>query len=475
MGCSAACNLFSLPPPPSSTTTTTLSDSNANANANATRLIAPSFRHHRTDKRLNLHVQAHKPSRFSHSTPLSYSASPLHCSIIYEDRIRGGKRVELAPDYSKDEFIVPENMWSWWSKGEGYPESVTSDYLDYSLWRGVQGIAAQISGVLATQALLYAVGLGKGAILAAAAVNWVLKDGIGYLSKIMLSKYGRDFDVNPKGWRLFADLLENAAFGMEILTPAFPHLFVPIGVVARAGRSASALIQVVLEESSSKLDMVKSLFQVCYLYCLKLPIPADIYTVLIKECTKSGDSLKAIELHQHVRKSGLRLGVPFLNWILLMHVSCGCVENDEHNEAIKLFVKMLREKGFEKAGDKQMGLSVLGILVCILKACLCTMDFELGAQVHGWLWKMGYSKSVALSSFLISYYGKAKCFEGAESVFEHVPCRSTSMWTSRIVNYCNDGGFDEAVRVFKEMGREGVRKNGYTFSAVLKACRRMGI
>lgn len=34
---------------------------------------------------------------------------------------------------------------------EGFPESVTSDYLEYSLWRGVQGVASQISGVLATQ------------------------------------------------------------------------------------------------------------------------------------------------------------------------------------------------------------------------------------------------------------------------------------------------------------------------------------
>lgn len=181
--------------------------------------------------------------------------------------IRGGRRVELLPDYAKDEFIVPRKMWSWWSNGdksksstpdiwmkfrdlvatlmlpEGFPESVTSDYLEYSLWRGVQGIAAQVSGVLATQALLFAVGLGKGAIPTAAAVNWVLKDGIGYVSKIFLSKYGRHFDVNPKGWRLFADLLENAAFGLEILTPAFPHLFVPIGAVAGAGRSAAALIQ----------------------------------------------------------------------------------------------------------------------------------------------------------------------------------------------------------------------------------------
>ena len=94
------------------------------------------------------------------------------------------------------------------------------------------------------QALLYAVGLGKGAIPTAAAINWVLKGGIGYLSKIMLSKYGRHFDVNSKGWRLLADLLENSAFGLEMLTPAFPHLFVLIGAAAGAGRSAAALIQV---------------------------------------------------------------------------------------------------------------------------------------------------------------------------------------------------------------------------------------
>lgn len=94
------------------------------------------------------------------------------------------------------------------------------------------------------QALLYAVGLGKGAIPTAAAVNWVLKDGIGYVSKIFLSKFGRHFNVHPKGRRLFADLLENAAFGMEMLTPAFPHLFVFIGAVAGAGRSAAGLIQV---------------------------------------------------------------------------------------------------------------------------------------------------------------------------------------------------------------------------------------
>ncbi|TYJ23078.1 hypothetical protein E1A91_A08G166900v1 [Gossypium mustelinum] len=180
--------------------------------------------------------------------------------VVWE--VRGSKWTKLIPNFSDDAFVVSNgisnltkllSLSTLWGQcrdlvmrlllPEGFPDSVTSDYLDYSLWRGVQGVASQVSGVLATQALLYAVGLGKGAIPTAAAINWVLKDGIGYLSKIMLSKYGRHFDVNPKGWRLFADLLENAAFGLEILTPSFPHLFVLIGAIAGAGRSAATLIQ----------------------------------------------------------------------------------------------------------------------------------------------------------------------------------------------------------------------------------------
>lgn len=173
--------------------------------------------------------------------------------------VRGGKWTRVVCDHSNDAFLLADPLkaaatgssfiFSPWRVflglmlPEGYPHSVSSDYLEYSLWRGVQGVASQISGVLATQALLYAVGLGRGAIPTAAAVNWVLKDGIGYLSKIFLSKFGRHFDVNPKGWRLFADLLENIAYGLELLTPAFPCHFVLIGAAAGAGRSAAALIQ----------------------------------------------------------------------------------------------------------------------------------------------------------------------------------------------------------------------------------------
>ncbi|KAH7424728.1 hypothetical protein KP509_11G021800 [Ceratopteris richardii] len=193
--------------------------------------------------------------------------------------VQGGTWTRILIDYEKDEFIidpVKESKRDAFSKDQhgsdirdrpfevislsratkqcldflksvllpdGYPECVTADYFDYTIWRMIQTIASQINGVLTTQALLYAVGLGKGAIPTAAALNWVLKDGIGYLGKIVLASYGRHFDVHPKGWRLVADLLENASYALELLTPMYPHLFVYLGAAAGAGRSASGLIQ----------------------------------------------------------------------------------------------------------------------------------------------------------------------------------------------------------------------------------------
>lgn len=92
-------------------------------------------------------------------------------SSVWE--ITGGKWTMLAPGPSGEDFVmvagggkegddrVEELFLRCWGQvkeafvrlmlPEGYPASVTSDYLEYSLWRGVQGIASQVSGVLSTQ------------------------------------------------------------------------------------------------------------------------------------------------------------------------------------------------------------------------------------------------------------------------------------------------------------------------------------
>ncbi|XP_062840110.1 RUS family member 1 isoform X1 [Anolis carolinensis] len=110
---------------------------------------------------------------------------------------------------------------------QGYPESVSPDYLAYQIWDTVQAFASSITGTLATQAVLKGVGVGdKTSTVTAATVTWILKGGTGMLGRILFAwSKGSKLDCDAKQWRLFADVLNDVAILMEILAPAFPACF----------------------------------------------------------------------------------------------------------------------------------------------------------------------------------------------------------------------------------------------------------
>ncbi|XP_067325922.1 RUS family member 1 [Anolis sagrei] len=110
---------------------------------------------------------------------------------------------------------------------QGYPESVSPDYLAYQIWDTVQAFASSITGTLATQAVLKGVGVGdETSTVTAATVTWILKDGTGMLGRIVFAwSKGSKLDCDAKQWRLFADVLNDVAILMEILAPAFPAFF----------------------------------------------------------------------------------------------------------------------------------------------------------------------------------------------------------------------------------------------------------
>lgn len=66
----------------------------------------------------------------------------------------------------------------------GYPDSVSENYTRYVQLTAVGLLAGRVQSVLGTQAALFAVGLGAGAVPMAAAVQWVLKDGFGNAAAI---------------------------------------------------------------------------------------------------------------------------------------------------------------------------------------------------------------------------------------------------------------------------------------------------
>ncbi|GJQ08305.1 hypothetical protein GpartN1_g96.t1 [Galdieria partita] len=185
---------------------------------------------------------------FSRSSALADTSS-----TIWERNLRRGSIIpyQISGDMIQegryeDDRPMLEKLTDWLSRiylPDGYPNSVTKDYLSYSIWRAIQNLAASVMGVFATEALLFGLGLGRKSTPAtSAAISWVLKDGLGYIGKVFYGSIaGNQFDVDPKSWRLAADAVEDAGGVLEIVTPLFPSHFLLLASVANAMKGVAAM------------------------------------------------------------------------------------------------------------------------------------------------------------------------------------------------------------------------------------------
>ncbi|ESO05798.1 hypothetical protein HELRODRAFT_77440 [Helobdella robusta] len=135
---------------------------------------------------------------------------------------------------------------------QGYPESVSGDYLEYQIWDTIQAFCSSITATLATQSILKGVGVGdSSATIAAATLTWLLKDGTSMVGRIMFAWFrGSVLDCDCKRWRFFADILNDVAIFLDIIAQHFVHIFTLIvcisgilkSVVGVAGGSTRSAI-----------------------------------------------------------------------------------------------------------------------------------------------------------------------------------------------------------------------------------------
>ncbi|KXS10896.1 DUF647-domain-containing protein [Gonapodya prolifera JEL478] len=113
---------------------------------------------------------------------------------------------------------------------DGFPHSVTPDYLPYQIADSVQAFASSITGLLATRA----------ATATGALVTWVIKDGTGMLGKILFAwKVNTRLDSDAKSWRFVADILNDSAILIEVVSSYLPtHLFPYLAASATLVRAA---------------------------------------------------------------------------------------------------------------------------------------------------------------------------------------------------------------------------------------------
>ncbi|KAL5467116.1 hypothetical protein EMCRGX_G031301 [Ephydatia muelleri] len=122
---------------------------------------------------------------------------------------------------------------------QGYPESVSEDYLSYQLWDTLQAFCSSITGTLATLAIMKGVGVGDSAATPlAATITWMLRDGTGMMGKILFAwTRGSDLDCNAKKWRLVADFMNDVATFLDLLAPLFPLFFLLIMCVSSLSKA----------------------------------------------------------------------------------------------------------------------------------------------------------------------------------------------------------------------------------------------
>ncbi|XP_010263808.1 PREDICTED: protein root UVB sensitive 4 isoform X2 [Nelumbo nucifera] len=121
------------------------------------------------------------------------------------------------------------------------PHQVHGHYIDYVKWKFLHRVFSSALQVLGTQAMFRAIGVGYSRSLpSAAALNWVLKDGLGRLSRcIYTASLASAFDTNLKRVRFSTSVLFTLSIGVELLTPAFPQNFLLLATVANIAKQIS--------------------------------------------------------------------------------------------------------------------------------------------------------------------------------------------------------------------------------------------
>jgi len=91
-------------------------------------------------------------------------------------------------------------------------------------------------------------------------------------------------------------------------------------------------------------------------------------------------------------------------------------------------------------------------------------------QVHTHILITGLSQDMFLGSKLINLYAMWGSPENARLVFDNISQPNTFLWNTVIRGYSRNGRFQDAVTLYCEMQRAGLRPDNFTFPFVLKAC-----
>ncbi|KAI5656218.1 hypothetical protein M9H77_25011 [Catharanthus roseus] len=106
---------------------------------------------------------------------------------------------------------------------------------------------------------------------------------------------------------------------------------------------------------------------------------------------------------------------------------------------------------------------------CVLKACSASSNLWFGSQVHPPVVKRSLDSNLFIGNGLIAMYGKCGRLVEARRVLDEMPWRDVVSWNSMLAGLAQNGRFDDALEVCREMKSSGIKPDAGTMASLLPA------
>ncbi|KAL6532897.1 hypothetical protein OROGR_013857 [Orobanche gracilis] len=107
-------------------------------------------------------------------------------------------------------------------------------------------------------------------------------------------------------------------------------------------------------------------------------------------------------------------------------------------------------------------------LAFVLKCCSLLPAFEEGKQVHKHVVDSGLVENLFVRTSLLNFYTKCEEIELGRKVFDEMTERNVVIWSGMIGGYARVGLVNEALKLFREMQKDGVEPDEVTMVSVIQ-------
>ncbi|KAH6768621.1 Pentatricopeptide repeat superfamily protein [Perilla frutescens var. frutescens] len=182
------------------------------------------------------------------------------------------------------------------------------------------------------------------------------------------------------------------------------------------------------------------------------------WTTLLSGYAKDGDMQSAREVFNEMPEKKNSV-----SWTALMS---GYAHNGMGHHALELFKEMIKLN----VEPDQFTYS------SCLFACACIISPDHGMQLHSHLITAGIRPNVVVLSSLIDMYSKCGRLEVAKRVFDATKNKQhVVLWNTLISALAHHGCGRQAVKIFADMVRLGLKPDGVTFLVLINACSHTGL